>query len=282
MSVQRAKPYDPTKPVKGVEFFYASPKLDGIRAVYAPDKGLLSRQDKRFFGFDHIEAELKQLARKFNLSVIDGELMIAGEDFNTVQSIVMSHDVTMPEKSRVKFHVFAVNRAESFSTTLNMIAVMKYMLTEAGEFIREVEYSTVANDENAIEEACNNMVAKGYEGVMLRHPVVAYQSGKNNSLLKFKPFMEEDFTIVEFIEGTGKYEGTLGAIKVRTEIDGKLVIASVGTGFDDKFRDELWSRRVELTGKLAEIKFQEITQNKEDKSVYSLRFPVFVKLKLDR
>ena len=77
-----------------------------------------------------------------------------------------------------------------------------------------------------------------------------------------------------------KYEGMLGALVCSGVIDGKYIETEVGTGFTDEQRNEFWLNKDVLIGRLAEIKFQEISSDATGK--FSLRFPVFLKFKFDR
>ena len=103
--VQLANTYNPSKNY-GVDFWYASPKFDGVRAIFIAGDGLVSRTHKRLQGFGNIVKTLGEICRTNGLSFIDGELIIAGETFQSAQGVILASE--HPEKSKAEFHVFAV------------------------------------------------------------------------------------------------------------------------------------------------------------------------------
>ena len=55
-NLQLANTYSPSTNY-GVSHWYSSPKLDGVRCLYIPGKGLISRSGKsKYVGLEHIEA----------------------------------------------------------------------------------------------------------------------------------------------------------------------------------------------------------------------------------
>jgi len=62
----------------------------------------------------------------------------------------------------------------------------------------------------------------------------------------------------------------------QTQID-----ALVGIGLGDGQRNDFWARRDELIGKIVEVKYKEVSKNK-DTGLESLQFPVFVRLRADK
>ena len=60
--------------------------------------------------------------------------------------------------------------------------------------------------------------------------------------------------------------------------NGRLINVSVGSGWTDEYRDELWAMRDSLRGLVAEIKADAITKG-QDSDVYSLRFPTFMRFR---
>ena len=69
-------------------------------------------------------------------------------------------------------------------------------------------------------------------------------------------------------------KGTAGAIAVKFRDN----IVNVGSGFDDKSRDFIWQNREELIGRIAEVKYKEISKDKKT-GLESLQFPVFVQIR---
>lgn len=281
--VQLANKYDSKKNYK-VDFFYATPKLDGIRAFWTkntPDV-LWSRGGKEFTGMEHILEDIKKIVSVDDtIEFLDGELFTEKTDFNDIQGAVVSNvNYTHEDKNRIKYNIFAVG-GDKFNTTEDM-QLKLISLAENYRYpnLNYILAQKIQNDAKKIRDMAKMYVDDGYEGIMLRHPKTAYEFKRSDSLLKFKFFDEADLDVVGMVEGAGKYEGMLGALVCNGVIDGKYIETEVGTGFTDDQRNEFWLNKDALVGRLAEIKFQEISSDATGK--FSLRFPVFLKFKLDR
>ncbi|MGH7816275.1 MAG: hypothetical protein ACREOR_02705 [Candidatus Binatia bacterium] len=77
------------------------------------------------------------------------------------------------------------------------------------------------------------MVGGGGEGLMLHLADAAYVTGRSDVLLKLKPLQDAEAEVVEHVAGKGKYQGMMGALRVRAP-DGKVFL--IGTGFTDEMR----------------------------------------------
>ena len=159
-----------------------------------------------------------------------------------------------------------------------------------------VEHSVI--DASEIDCAEQEALIAGAEGLMLRDANGMYKCGrsgtKNPELMKKKAFVDSEYIIVGYepkyhnsneaqINELGRTKrsshqagmvalDTLGALVLRTQ-DNKTF--NVGTGFDDKLRDELWSIRDTLLGKLCKIKHFPIG------AVDVPRLPVFLDISSD-
>lgn len=273
--VQLANTFEPEKPKE--KQYWVSRKMDGLRGVFIPHEGLYTRQGKKIIGFENtIENDMKKFSFLNNGCVIDGELFSTDIPFEEIQGAVMSNkNIDDEVKKHIKFNAFAVVKdfwkKEVYETTEEMVEVVN-SIGDKYEYLKPVE--TVLVNVEDIDSIHDKFVLEGYEGIMLRHPKISYEFKRGNGLLKFKKFFESDFEIVDVFEGKGKYQGKLGGIKVKGEIDGKIIESEVGSGFNDEQREKMWKE--DLKGKKVEVKYQGITPDN------SLRFPVFNKLKLDR
>ena len=82
-----------------------------------------------------------------------------------------------------------------------------------------------------------------------------------------------DLEVVGFEEGKGRLEGTLGALIVKYKDN----LVGVG-GFTDVMKDEIWNNRDKYLGRIAEVKYKEITHDKVTRKE-SLQFPTFVQFR---
>ena len=120
------------------------------------------------------------------------------------------------------------------------------------------------------------MVREDKEGLMLNLDV-PYKCKRHNGILKVKRFYTMDLQITGCEEGAGRLAGTLGAFTV----DYKGNEIRVGSGFTDEQRMEFWTNRDALVGLLCEVKYKEISYDKNT-GAESLQFPVFVALRRDK
>ncbi len=272
-NVQLANTYSPAKKYK-VASWYATPKFDGVRAVFVPQQGFFTRNDKAINGFDYMAEALERECTSRGLSFVDGELIVAGKGFQDSQSAVMSAE--HPAKSNVEFHVFAAGG--DFSDTADML---KAIPDCQKAHIFKVHSMLILNTPKAVDDACRSFCAQGYEGVVLRHPDIPYHAGRSNHLLKYKLFKETDLRIVGMIDGEGRLVGTLGSLVVEGEINGLKVRSCVGTGLTDADREKLY-QDTNIVGKLLTVKYQVLTEKPDKEGIYSLRFPSFIGIKQDR
>lgn len=253
------------------------PKLDGVRCIaVVDDRGgcqLFARSGKPLSNFDStIGQELAQLPP----AAYDGEIM--GKGFQSLM--------------RQVHRKFNVDVSDSFMAIFDCIPLDEWngrqattpyddrrgMLEDLAEKIGQTKYlalvtqDRVANDPAAFKACHDKYVAEGYEGAMIKRPQAPYNFGRGDAILKFKSFNDVDLRVVGFKEGSGKNRGTLGAIVV----DFEGVRVSVGSGFEDDIRQDVWQNQDKYLGATAEIRYQEVTDDG------SLRFPTFVGWRTDK
>ena len=126
-----------------------------------------------------------------------------------------------------------------------------------------------------------NLLAQGQEGIILKDKSGVWEDKRAKHQIKFKGELECDLEIVAVEEGTGKYAGKLGAVVCRSgSQDGKFLTVNVGSGFNDAHRDNLWSIRDSLIGKIVAVKYNMRIKNKTGEE--SLFLPIFVEVRDDK
>lgn len=271
--LQLANTYDPQKKYNTSSWF-ATPKLDGIRAVYIPQQGFFSRKGNPLSGFGALAEELEILCAQRGLSFVDGEFIIPRRTFQAIQSVVLSE--RHADKRKVEYHVFAAG-GDFRDTT----AMLKALPEIPWLKIYRVPSERVRNARRAVTEACAKFSRAGYEGVMLRHPLTAYSFGRGNNLLKLKFFREADLRIVDAWEGEGRYEDMIGSVRVEGMVGDRPVRACVGSGFSIEDRYVLFEDE-HLIGKTLTVKFQSVTDKADADGFFSIRFPSSGGVKEDR
>jgi len=99
--------------------------------------------------------------------------------------------------------------------------------------LQVVEQTRVA-DRTELKRRLDRVVKAGGEGLMLHLANAPYVTGRSDVLLKLKPLLDTEATVVRHIPGKGRNAGRLGALEVRTR-DG--ILFRLGTGFSDAQRD---------------------------------------------
>ena len=245
------------------------PKLDGVRLVSIVRNGqveMLSRAGKPITNFQ--ETVGKELATLPD-GVYDGEIM--DEDFNSLMRQV--HRKVKTNVSKSYYMLFDVVSLEEWEEREGQQALayrrQKLEIILSGkefEFLRLIEHKEIDAEVNAIMAYHKECTDRGFEGAMLKNPTMPYCFGRSDAVVKVKAFSDVDLKVTGFLEGRGRHKGTLGAILV----DFNGVKVRVGSGFGDEDRSEVWAHRDAFLGKVAEVRYQEVTPDG------SLRFPTFV------
>ena len=121
-----------------------------------------------------------------------------------------------------------------------------------------------------------NYLANGFEGIILKDGSGIWQNKRSKNQIKFKGEYDCDLKVVDWLEGTGKNVGKLGAL-VLESADG-LLKTNVGTGFSDEQRGSI---KVDIVGKIAAIKYNGKIVDKRT-GVNSLFLPVFIEIREDK
>lgn len=271
---------------------YVSPKLDGIRCVIRNGKALT--RSLKPVPNKVIRDTLEELARS-GLDGCDGELMIDDVTFQEITSSVMSPSAE--PHGEWYFAVFdhysespAAGARNSFETRIGA-AEMRVQSIDS-QYVRLVPHELIETEDQLLQFE-QDVLADGFEGVMLRDPEGLYKFGrstlKEGGLLKLKRFTDDEAVVVGAVElqhneneafkgelGQTKRStkkagktggGTLGALRVRHPVFGEF---ELGTGFTEKQRAELWLSQLELMG--STVKFKYFAVGVKDKP----RHPVFL------
>lgn len=283
--VQQANKLQDTK-LKDGEWICLSEKLNGNRATYINGK-IVSRQGREFTNVDHIVKDLNRIRSLFDVNMVfDGEIIrknVDGipdnENFRIGTGLLNSDE---EDKTALSFVIFDLlpysefTQGESKLTYSERLKTMQQVLDYAAkvglEHVDVVDFLYSGTDHTMIEKCLADMDAAGKEGCMLARDVT-YKCKRHSGLLKVKTFYTMDLKIIGFEEGNGKNEGTLGSIVV----DYKGNRVGVG-GFTDALRTEIWNNQDKYLGRIAEVKYKEITKDKST-GKESLQFPTFVQFR---
>lgn len=199
--------------------WWVSEKLDGVRAIYHPDKDcLISRKNKPL----HAPRSWLEKLRKYN-SFLDGELVIPGLGFQQVVSIVRNEKMDELEWDSVRYKVFDVPHPDAFAERDRWAGIKdwKYHVDLTGIGVEFLQYDNMEQVLAKLQET----VDRGGEGLMLRHKHTTWWPRRTDRLLKMKPLRKGTCLVVERVPGIrrGNVKVSFGGVEF-----------SVGTGLTDE------------------------------------------------
>ena len=247
--VQLAKKVD--NKFKGFDNPYYSRKFDGKRMYILDGKGY-SRTNKLCYQdpIKHILNEINEID-PWQQYVFDGELLYFNddgiEDFTKGISLSNSKDYK-DECYNLVYVIFDITSRTCFIKqkayepfedeyiVLQEIFDCKKM-TRPDLFATEYSHIFIATQYNNPDKLRSYKDFDKWEGLMVRDGDIPYQFKRTGSLRKIKKFKDIELPIADIVEGTGKYEGTLGSIVVSYRNN----LVYVGSGFTDEQRDRIWN-----------------------------------------
>jgi len=234
---------------------YSQPKLDGIRCIVRVD-GMWSRNGKQIISAPHIYESLKPLFEANPDLILDGELYAEKDvaDFNTIISCVRKTKPTTADletSKKIQYWIYDMPSEED----IFFERMLKLNRMELPECCVTVD-THIMYKENDISIYYKAYMKQGYEGQMLRTNSY-YENKRSKSLLKHKSFVDAEFKILGVEEGKGNHAGKVG--RLNFEINGKPFDAAVNG--DWEYIERLWHSREGLIGKVATVKYFELTED---------------------
>ena len=286
--------------------FIATEKLDGIRRILVKENGK-SRMYSRSGIEDEGLVEIIEQARYLpDNTVYDGELLAMGTYRNSIALRQATNSIANRKGMRtgVTFNIFDIIPLDEFKkgkskyNALNRKVLLGAMFGDDGiqhlhddwakfmiafdivaqglTAIKAVPILGVVNTDEEIAELVTPIWKRGGEGIMLNTMEGYYEIKRSNSLLKVKYVESMDLKVVDIQEGTGKYEGMMGALVV----DYKGYRVGVGSGFSDEERQRFWDNPEEIIGKTIEV--DTFGESKDQLGNVSLNCAIFRGVRYDK
>lgn len=226
------------------------PKFDGVRCLTNGVK-MWSRRGKDFD--NKIVGHLLNV--KCGYYIVDGELILP-EGF-ALQDTVSACKKFRPLSSQLLYRIYDVICEDKCYTERYEICKQIVSETNNPQVILAPSHQIDGHDE--IYTLHEKFVKEGWEGTMIRLHGHGYKIGqRTNQLLKLKDFLEEEFKVINVIDGKGKFE--LAAIFICETPEGKTFETSpVGTM---EYRRELFANREQLINTYWTVRFQAYTKDK--------------------
>lgn len=223
--------------------YLVSEKFDGVRAIW-------DGVQLRFRSGNLIQAPQWFLAG-LPAVPLDGELWLGRGQFERLSGIVRREQPVDEEWRQVRYLIFELPGEEG-SFRQRAVRIERLVAEAAVPWLQAVRQEPV-RDRASLQARLAAVLQADGEGLMLHRADAPYESGRSDTLLKLKPWLDAEAVVVGHLPGKGKYAGQLGALRVQLP-DGRRF--SLGTGFTDAQRREppplgatVTYRYRELTGK---------------------------------
>jgi DNA ligase-1 len=237
-------------------------KFDGVRCLARLNSDgtvtLMSRKGKEFAHLNHIKADVAANNSNTNL-ILDGEIYSDTLTFQELVGLVKrvtlkpGNDEQMLEVSLRVYDCVELNNEADFTDRYLTIT----NLTEGAEYLSLVENVRVST-ESEIHAAQARFVEEGYEGAMVRNLTGAYAIGKRSAnLQKVKTFLDGEYLIVGFTQGTGNETGCV-IWECHTPAGQPFGVRPRGTQEDRKV---LFQNGSDYIGRQLTVRYQELTDD---------------------
>lgn len=190
--------------------YWVSEKYDGVRAFWDGNK-------LRFRSGRPVPAPAWFLAG-LPAQALDGELWLGRGRFDELSGIVRQSAAREADWRKVNYMIFELPGA-SGSFTERIMQMKKLVGNGTLINLKVAPQFRVANH-SALAKRLDAVVKAGGEGLMLHRADASYRTGRNDDLLKLKPWQDAEATVVGHLPGRGRLTGLTGALLMEMP-DGK-------------------------------------------------------------
>jgi DNA ligase-1 len=254
------------------------PKRDGFRLLIV-DGVPQSRSGKPLHNIQHILDEMGPTHMRG--LVFDGELH--GDTWEQTSHVARASKSEREEKltytifDQLAYKSEWLKQSCDRTLTQRQELMRKYMVET--EHVKFVEPVISRLGYAGFETFHKHNLMMGCDGTVLKRMDSLYEFKRTKTWLKVKPVLDCDCLVVGMEEGTGKYKGMLGALRVipaLNGVDGKPITAITKvSGMDDDQRLAWWCMPSVIEGKMIEVSYRKV--NPSGKLVE----PRFVRIRTD-
>jgi len=260
---------------------YVQPKYDGSRCnIYYSEAQnrvvAMSRTGKEVVSIPHIVNQLTNYLTANKNIILDGEIYnhALKDNFEELMSLTRQTKPSVSDleksASMLKYYVYDLYNKDYADMPFG--SRKDKIITDLPELQANPVGSVVlvptweVNNDTALKSWENSWLEHGYEGIMVRVPNAPYKvDGRSADLLKKKIFTDEEFEIVDILEGDAVWKGCAKTVIIRLP-DGRTQGAGLKGDFDTN-RTRLLTKE-QYIGKLATVCYFGTTSDG------LLRFPV--------
>ncbi len=250
---------------------YASPKHNGVRGCV--QNGVLLGRSLKPIPNLHTQT----LFSHGLLNGLEGELVVGAFNDENVFVNSQSGVGTVEGTPAVKWYIFDQYDPHAvFNLRLATVQFRVSMLAHPD--IEMIPYKLLNSDEE-LEAYSEEVVAQGYEGLVLRKPTARYKTGrstdKEQGFMRYCGWLKSEAKVLRFEEGQiNNNESTINELgfkkksshkanKVGSGRSGKMVVQDLKTGLIHKMpvptvklQDETWQHPEKYVGELSHYKFK--------------------------
>ncbi|MEO9274139.1 DNA ligase [Marinomonas sp. 5E14-1] len=208
-----------------VRQYLVSEKYDGVRAIWTGTT-LVSRQGNIIHAPNWFIEKLPNVW-------LDGELWSKRKDFQFIISTVSKNTPIDSEWQKIRYMVFDAPDEEKVMTFEARYQRYTQIVNSLDlPHVIPVKQILVSSNQ-ALQQLLEDYVKEGAEGLILHRKLARFESGRTDSLLKLKPYMDAEAKVIEILNGSGKYDGMMGSILVEMPSGIRF---KIGSGFSDEER----------------------------------------------
>ena len=282
--------------------YFITEKLDGNRCIARYD-GLQWKFTSRNGKEMYVDIDMSGLPKYY---VYDGELLSVNQTVNSIAMTERYKNNDEPVKLyKNEFNATSgmINRRSKDKHLVYNIFDIMYDDTSYSSRRGELQFISKSADVSldirilptlkyykTLDELMDNLYADldfvtecGAEGLMINLASGNYLHKRTDQLLKLKKVQTMDLKVIDIQDGVGKYDGLVGSLCCEGKTDsGEIVRCYVGSGLTDEQRYDWMLHPENILGKIVEIAYFSLSQNKNSINEYSLRFPRFKKIRKDK
>lgn len=272
-------------------------KYNGARCVITISKDGVKLQSRggHYFEFPELQKKL-DLAFQYSTKpyVIEGELTFGdsqNSNHTTISGLINSAIKGTPITAKgIVFTAFDFMMLSEFRANDCNISYSKRWedLTNCIEYIWnylecndeqiQVAMTWQFNTHEEIQIKFDELISKGYEGMILKHWDHLYTFKKNKNWIKLKAEDTADLHCIDIIDGKDKFEGGIGSLVCVGTVNGKSVKVNVSSGLTEA---ERFSSRNNYLDRIIEVGYNDVIQDKNT-GEYSLFIPKFKMVRGDK
>jgi DNA ligase-1 len=226
------------------------PKLDGMRVLY-DGKKMWSRAGKLI-----IPEVCYHLRFDTQGYTIDGELLLP-LPYGFQDSQKASKKFRLNLSPLLTYVVYDI--ADSNLTFKERYKILKNIIASSNNSNIIICPTISVSNEVDIMKQHEKFVADGYEGTIIRAAGGLYKfKDRSKDLQKYKDFVDEEFKVIDVVDGTGKFAG-VAMFRCITKENKEFDVNLKGWSLED--RKEMFKDKDKYIGQMLKVKFQRFSDD---------------------